>query len=72
MTRAVQLNQSARAERLLPGIIDRALHHGDRVPLLTVALATTTTQTPRLTQQYQMDDDDIASLASRLVESLQP
>ena len=49
MTRAVQLNHSARAERLLEPFIT-----GARVPLLTVALATTTTQTRRLTQQYQM------------------
>ena len=54
MTRAVLPNPSALAEWLFAGIIDRALHHRDHFPpLLTVALATKTTQTPRLTQPYQ-------------------
>ena len=54
VTRAVLPNPSARAERLLAGIIDGAFHHWGRVPLLTVELETTTTQTPGLTQPYQM------------------
>ena len=54
MTRAVVPNSSTRADWLLAGIIDRALHHWGHVPLLTVELETTTTQTPRLTQPYQI------------------
>ena len=48
MTRPVLPNLSARAEWLFAGIIDGALHHWGH------ALATTTMQTPRLTQPYQM------------------
>ena len=54
MTRAVLPNLSARAEWLLAGIIDRARNTGVTSFPLTVDLATTTMQTPRLTQQYQM------------------
>ena len=53
MARAVLPNPSLRAEWLLAGIIDRALHHWGHDPLLTVDPTTTTMPTPRLTQQYQ-------------------
>ena len=52
MARAVLPNPSARAEWLFAGIIDRALHHWDMSPPLTVGLATSTSTTLRLTQPY--------------------
>ena len=54
MTRTVLPDPSAQAEWLLAGFTNRALHHWGHVLLWTVDLATTTTQTPRLAQQYQM------------------
>ena len=45
-------NPSARAEWLLAGIIDRALHQWRHVPALDGGLATTTSTTLRLTQPY--------------------
>ena len=70
MTRAVLPNPSARAEWLLAGINDRALHHwgydtppdggpGDH----DHAESETDTAIP---------DDDVATLASQSFESLQP
>ena len=51
MAGAVLPNPSARAEWPLVGILDRALHHWGHVPALDGV--TTTSLTPRLTQQYQ-------------------
>ena len=72
MTLAVLPNPSARAEWLLAGVIDRALHHWGHVPPLDDGTgdhdhpdSETDTATPD-------DDDDIASLASQPSVSVQP
>ena len=72
MTRAVLPNPSARAEWLVAGIIDGALHHWGHVPPLDGGLgdhdhadSETDTATPD-------DDDDTAALASQSFASVQP
>ena len=70
MARAVLPNPSARAEWILAGIIDRALHHFGHVRPLDGGpgdhdLDDSETDTA-------VPDDDIASLASCSVESVQP
>ena len=66
MARAVLPNLSARAEWLVAGVIDRALHHWGHVPALDGGPgddSETDTAIPD-------DDDDIVSLASHTYGSV--
>ena len=72
MTRAVLPNPSARAEWLLAGIIDRALHHWGHVPALDGGPGDHDHTDSETDTAVPDDDDDIASLASESFESLQP
>ena len=61
MTRAFLPNPSARAEWLLVGIIDRALHHWDRVPPLDGGIGYHDHADSETDTTIPDDDDDIAS-----------
>ena len=72
MTRAVLPNPSARAEWLLAGIIDRALHHWGHVLPLDGGLGDHDHVDSETDTAMPDDDDDIASLASQPSAPLQP
>ena len=72
MTQAVLPNPSARAEWLLTGIIDRALHHWGYVPPLDGSTGDHDHADSETDTTIPDDDDGIASLASHPFESLQP
>ena len=67
MTRAVLPNPSARAEWLLAGIIDRALHHWGHVLLVDGGVG----DHDHADSATDITIPGIASLASQLLESLQ-
>ena len=72
MTRAFLPNPSARAERLLAGIIDRAVHHWGDAPPLDGGPGDHDHTDSETDTAIPDDDDDIASLASQAFKSLQP
>ena len=72
MARAVLPNPSALAEWLLAGVIDRALHHWGHVSPLDSGPGDHDHADSETDTAKPDDDDDIASLASRSFESLQP
>ena len=72
MTRAVLPNPSARAERLVGGLTDRALKNWVRAPPLGGRDVDDDAGIGTDTAIPDDDDDDIASLASQQTTSLQP
>ena len=72
MARAVLRNPSARAEWLLAGVIDWALHRWGRVPGLGGGFGDHDHPDPETDTATPDDADGIASLASQSSESLQP
>ena len=70
MSRAVLPNPSARAEWLLFGIIDRAVHQWGYAPLLDGGLGHDDHADSETDTAIPEDDDDIASLVSQWFESL--
>ena len=72
MALAVFPNPSARAEWLFAGIIDRALHHWERVPALDGGLGDRDLDDLEPDTAIPDDDDDIVSFASLAHESVLP
>ena len=70
MTRAVLPNPSARAEWLLAGISDRALHHWGHVLPLDGGLRDHGRADSETDTALPDDDDDIASLVSQSFASM--
>ena len=70
MASAVLPNLSAQAERLIAGIIDRALHHWGQVPALDGGPGDHDFDDSETDTAIPDDDDDMVSLASYTYESV--